>query len=158
MRIFVPATPNDLRLLADDQPWPPELREGVMADQALAAWAEAVDEEELALAALSRAADLAIDLASTGVRVVVVMQAEPSTLHALAEPPGATEVSGLRARDVVAFYVDSDDAAESVLGVRAALNDNDEDLVVTLLDELDGFDLQWFAPEELGDLCRRFSV
>jgi hypothetical protein len=158
--VFVPMTwdeADDLRSgIAADAPY-----RGCTATPGLVASLEADTHiEEAEYAALSYTGVLALVLKPGSPRLVIAAEVQPAQLTDLGEPLGEVELRGLTWTQVRALFADELDAidaarlaGEAVAGqsLAVALATPEVGLV------LDGYDLLWFAPEELDQLPRRIK-
>jgi hypothetical protein len=116
--------------------------------------------EEAEYAALSYASVLALMLKPGSPRLVVAAEVQPGQLTDLGEPQGEVEFRGLTWTQVRALFADEPDAMEAArLASEAAAGQSLAAALavpeVGLL--LDGYDLLWFAPDELDQLQRRIE-
>ena len=131
-------------------------RPGCAATAGLAASAgsDAVT-EEVEFAALNHAGVLALIGAADPLRLVLAADVEAGQLKDSGDGLGQVVVTGLRWPQVQSLFADDPDAAAAVGRARAVT----EGLTLAealdrpeVADLLDGYDLLWFAPEEL-DRC-----
>ena len=158
--VFVPMTSDeavDLRSeSAADVPY-----RGCAATPSLVASLEADTLiEEAEYAALSYASVLALVLKPGSPRLVVAAEVQPGQLTDLGEPLGEVGLRGLTWTQVRALFADEPGAMEAARlasegaagqSLAAALAAPEVGLV------LDGYDLLWFAPDELDQLQRRIE-
>ena len=116
--------------------------------------------EEAEYAALSYTSVLALVLKPGSPRFVVAAEVQPSQLTDLGEPLGEVELRGLTWTQVRALFADEPDAIEAARLAGEAVAG--QSLAVALAAPevglvLDGYDLLWFAPEELDQLQRRID-
>jgi hypothetical protein len=113
--------------------------------------------EEAEYAALSYAGVLALVLNPGVRRLVVAAEVQPGQLWDLGEPLGEVEVRGLAWTQVRALFAEEPAAIEAAkLAGEVVAGQN---LAAALAEPevwqlLDGYDLMWFAPEELDQLQR----
>jgi hypothetical protein len=89
--------------------------------------------------------------------LVVAAEVQPGQLTDLGEPLGEVELRGLTWTDVRALFADEPDAMEAArLANEAAAGQTlAHGLAAREVGQvLDGYDLLWFAPEELDQLQR----
>lgn len=115
--------------------------------------------EEAAFAALSHAGVLAVLISSSARRLVLAAELAPDQVADHGSPFGEITIAGLSWSQVRAIFVDEPKAFKAVVSARRALGDgHGECPLATALDMpevaelLDGFDLLWFAPEEVDQL------
>lgn len=162
MRVYLPATHAVLRRLVADRVLPAPLS-GYAVTPALRESYSDGDLEELEYAALTAAARASLGLlaaepaAAVPPRRAVLAADLPDGGVRLAPGRHAAAVdvaADIRLRDVAAVHVD-DPAAEQAVRVAvaqwAAAQGGDEDARFAL-DETEGFELQWWATQELDDV------
>jgi hypothetical protein len=155
-RVYVPSTLTALRvILVSGGLGPAPVLGRAVTDELRAAFAD-VGEDELEYLALTAAAQDSLGLLAAAEpprRAVVV--AEADTVTALDGDPGLVRVEEVLAlRDLVAVYVDSEDAGADVAAARdawPAARDGDETVAATVERCLD-HELGWFATQEIGEL------
>jgi hypothetical protein len=168
MRVYAPATPADLVVLARDGAWLPAA-DSYGVTPALRGWVSAdgdADDEELELAALSEAARASLLLLTpTAVtqdarRVVVALDLPPDAVvvddEGPDDPPGRVRltVDTVPLSRVAAVHVDDPGAQRAVAAAAAAVEAADaEDLdAEAIVAALDDHDLLWYDPAELSSL------
>lgn len=166
MRVYLPASPSDLRALLDGRPLDSP-RTGFAVTRALAAWAAAdgpVDDEEAELVAATEAARASLRLLDpVAPRRMVVAVEVPGDAVAVEDDgaevgPGRVSLRvGVRLGDVAAVLVDDPAAGDDVVAAGAALEAADRgdagaERTLTVLEE---HDLLWYDPSELGGLLER---
>ena len=155
---FIPASTEQakaLRLGAD-----PGLRRGcAVTPGLLRALGPQTTTEEAEFAALSNAAVLALLLSPEPTRLVLATDVEPAQTTATVDALGEIMISSLSWRQVRALFVDEPEATEAVRKARRAAAEAAPELTLAAAlrlpevnELLDGFDLMWFAPEELDHL------
>ncbi|MBV9594883.1 MAG: hypothetical protein JO147_13935 [Actinobacteria bacterium] len=163
MRIYVPATSSMLARLAEVQVVAASPVTAFAVTPGLRSWYVAGDEEELEFAALSAAARASLrlideDLSADRRRVVVVAEVSDAdvTVHDDLDRGVVRLTEPVRLLDVVAFHVDLDDAREAIAAASAAIlrADLGDDAAQEIVDDAEGFDLAWYATQELPDLLR----
>lgn len=161
MKIFQPATLALLRTLLEDGSTGPAPITGFAVTPALREWYATGDVEELEYIALAGAARaslrlLDLDPAAPRRRAVVVAEVPDScvTVRSDLERAAVQVAAPVRLDQVVAAYVD-EQAAEDVVRaaaravIEADLGSADAQFTV---DEADGFELGWYATQEIGPL------
>jgi hypothetical protein len=111
--------------------------------------------EEVEYAALSNAGVLALALAPNAPRLVLAAEVREEQVEDLRGPHGEIEVRGLAWAQVRALFADEPDALEvATLAGKAVAGQSLAAALVTpeVAEVLDGYDLLWFAPEELDQL------
>ena len=115
--------------------------------------------EEAEFAALSYAGVSALLISSSARRLVLAAELAPDQLTDLGSPFGEITIAGLSWPQVRAIFVDEPTASQAVTSARQALGDgHGEPTLASAVDVpevsqlLDGFDLLWFAPEEVDQL------
>jgi hypothetical protein len=111
--------------------------------------------EEAEYAALSYAGVLALVLNPGSPRLVVAAEVQPGQLFDLCEPLGEVEVRGLVWTQVRALFAEEPDALEAARQAGQVVAG--QSLGAALAEPevgqlLDGYDLLWFAPDELDQL------
>ena len=149
--IFVPMTRDEAQALRSGTA--ANHYRGCAATRSLAASMEAgMVLEEAEYAALSNAGVLALVLKPNQPRLVVAAEVAEEQVKDLGQPDGEVEVDGLAWAQVRAFFADEPDALQAVtLAGKAVAGQN---LAAALAAPavaavLDGYDLLWFAPDEL---------
>jgi hypothetical protein len=161
MRIYVPRTGTTLRLLAERRTVSPAPVFGCAVTPELRDYFPGADDDELDAEALRTAAAeslrmLAADDGEDRRRAVLAVEAADAVVTA---DPGAGRTAVLVSvevpiTDVVAIYVDGDDAHAAVAAATSALDaadrgDHDAARTVRLLDD---HELLWYGTQELRDL------
>jgi hypothetical protein len=111
--------------------------------------------EEAEFAALNNAGVLALVLKPNFPRLVVAAEVPGEQITDLLQPQGEVEVHGLAWAQVRALFADEPDAREAVtLAGKAVAGQGLTDALTAreVAAVLDGYDLLWFAPEELDQL------
>jgi hypothetical protein len=111
--------------------------------------------EEAEFAALSNAGVLALVLKPNSPRLVVAAEVPEEKVTDLRQPQGEVEVHGLAWAQVRALFADEPDARETVMlagNAVAGRGLTDALTAPEVAAVLDGYDLLWFAPEELDQL------
>lgn len=167
MRVYLPSTlPAVAGLLRAGGTDASPVR-GHAVTPALREWYSSGDMEELEYVAMTHAARdslrlLGADPGAPRRRVVLAAEVPDSQVLASAslDEPGRIVVAGpIGTKDIVSGHVDDTRAepeiAAAVLALAAAdAGDEDARFVV---DGAEGFELQWYATQELGDLTRPAS-
>jgi hypothetical protein len=153
--IFVPMTRDEAQALRSGTAG--TRYRGCAATPSLAASLEAgMVIEEAEYAALSNAGVLALVLKPNEPRLVVAAEVAEQQVRDLGQPQGEVEVDGLAWAQVGAFFSDEPDALQAVtLAGKAVAGQNLAAAlaVPAVAAVLDDYDLLWFAPEELDQLC-----
>jgi hypothetical protein len=159
MRVFVAATLPHLAELHRSGSLVAEDGFAFAVTPALREWYAEGDAEELEYAALTEAARaslrlLAADPTAPPRRVVVAIDradAVPDAIYGRA----AVQLAGpMRLAQVVSVHIDATDAEETVraaVDAHAAAEAGDADAAL-VVEEPEGFELLWYATQELGDL------
>lgn len=134
MRVFVPATMPLLARLHDHGSLPVTARVAV-TDAFRSEHPEVTDAEELEYLAMAEAARRSVDLVAADPdaarrRVVIAV-----------DDPG----DELRLDQIASVHIDDDDAVEAIHRAADIVRDGGE-----CPDEVDEFELMWFAPQELS--------
>jgi hypothetical protein len=115
--------------------------------------------EEAEFAALGYAGVLALLISSSARRLVLAAEFGPDQVTDHGSPYGEISVAGLSWPQVRAIFVDEPRASKAVTSARLALgNGQGEHTLAAALDIaevgelLNGFDLLWYAPEEVDQL------
>ncbi|HUB37777.1 MAG TPA: hypothetical protein VMA72_02890 [Streptosporangiaceae bacterium] len=136
---------------------------GYAVTPALREWYSSGDIEELEYVAMMHAARESLrllDADPAAPRRRVVLAAEVASEHVVAsagfEEPALVRVNGpVRLRDIVSGHVDdaaaTDEIAAAVAALAAADAGNDDARFV--VDGAEGYELQWYATQELEDLA-----
>jgi hypothetical protein len=161
MRIYLPATLSLLRTLLDEGELGPAPVTAFAVTPALREWYSTGDAEELEYSALTGAARaslrlLDLDPLAPPRRAVVVAEVPDVTVTVRSDlERAAVQIAApVRVDQVVAAYVD-EEAAETVVRaaaravIEADLGSADAQFVV---DEAEGFELGWYATQEIGPL------
>lgn len=159
MRVYVPSTHAGLRELAGSGGLGPGPLVGYAVTGSLRESYAEGDEEELEYVAMTAAARAALTLLAREPdepprRVVVAVDVDEAVPNADLGPAGVELPHVVSMRDVAALHTDTDDAADDVTAAvevlrRGGPRDPDEEF---LLDAPEGYELAWFATQEIGDL------
>ncbi len=164
MRVYLPSTLPAVAGLVRFGALEPSPAHGFTVTPALREWYSSGDLEELEYAAMTQAAReslrmLAADPAAPRRRVVLA--AEVADEHVLATAgfaePALVQITGpIRLRDIASGHVDDPAASTEIAAAAAAISaaDDGDDDARFVVDGAEGFDLQWYATQELGDLSR----
>ena len=155
---FIPASKDQAKALRSGAD--PGLRRGCAVTPALLRALEPqTTTEEAEFAALSNAGVLALVVSPERRRLVLAAELEPAQITATEDPSGEITISALSWPQVRALFLDEPAAAVAVVTARRAVTETaGEVTLATALplpevgELLDGFDLLWFAPEELDHL------
>jgi hypothetical protein len=108
--------------------------------------------EEVEYVALSNAGVLALVVKPNAPRLVVAAEVRPDQVTDLGRPEGEVEVRRLVWAQVRALFADEPDAVEAVRVASKAVVGQDLAAALAAPEAtavLEGYDLLWFAPEEL---------
>ena len=163
MRVYLPSTLSAVAgLLRAGEISSPPVR-GYAVTPALREWYASGDIEELEYVAMTHAAReslrlLAADSASPRRRVVLAAEVagEHVAVQSGFEEPALVRVDApIPLRDIVSGHVDDAAAGEQIAAAVAALAAADEgdDDARFAVDGAEGYELQWYATQELGDLA-----
>ena len=155
---FIPASKDQAKALRSGAD--PGLRRGCAVTPALLRALEPqTTTEEAEFAALSNAGVLALVVSPELTRLVLAAELKPAQITATEDPSGEITISSLSWPQVRALFLDEPAAADAVMTARLAVTETaGEVTLATALplpevgELLDGFDLLWFAPEELDHL------
>jgi hypothetical protein len=136
---------------------------GYAVTPALREWYSSGDIEELEYVAMTHAARESLRLLAAepaSPRRRVVLAAEVADAHVAAQPgfedPGLVQVdSPIPLRDIVSGHVDDATATDEIAAAVAALAaaDAGDDDARFAVDGAEGYELQWYATQELEDLA-----
>jgi len=163
LRVYLPSTLSAVAgLLRAGEISSPPVR-GYAVTPALREWYASGDIEELEYVAMTHAAReslrlLAADSASPRRRVVLAAEVagEHVAVQSGFEEPALVRVDApIPLRDIVSGHVDDAAAGEQIAAAVAALAAADEgdDDARFAVDGAEGYELQWYATQELGDLA-----
>jgi hypothetical protein len=165
VRVYLPATRSTLRLLLETGSIGPPPLTGFAVTPALREWYLDDDLEALEYAALSEAARASLrlldaDPVAARRRVVVAVDAPDDSVRVRDDRDrGVVELadSVLLAR-VAALHVDDADAVAAVSAAAAAIvrADLGESAAQDLVDDAEGFELSWYANQEIAELLAGF--
>ena len=164
MRVYLPSTLSAVAELLRAGTIEPAPVRGYAVTPALREWYSSGDIEELEYVALMHAAReslrlLAADPAATRRRVVLAAEVTDKQIAAAGtdfdEPALVRVTAAIRVRDVAAGHVDDSTAASQIAAAVAALPaaDAGDDDARFVVDGAEGFELQWYATQELGFLA-----
>jgi hypothetical protein len=164
VRVYLPATlPAVAGLLRDGELLAPSAR-GYAVTPALREWYASGDLEELEYAAMTHAARqalrlLAADPAAPRRRVVLAAEIPADQVKvsvADAEPAQVAIVGPVRLQDIASGHVDDAAASTEIAAAveaLAAADAGDDDARFTV-DAAEGYELAWYATQELAELLR----
>ena len=164
MRVYLPSTLSAVAELLRAGTIEPAPVRGYAVTPALREWYSSGDIEELEYVALMHAAReslrlLAADPAAPRCRVVLAAEVTDKQIAAAGtdfdEPALVRVTAAIRVRDVAAGHVDDSTAASQIAAAVAALPaaDAGDDDARFVVDGAEGFELQWYATQELGFLA-----
>ena len=163
MRVYLPSTLSAVTglLRAGEVGYSPV--RGYAVTPALREWYSSGDIEELEYVAMMHAAReslrlLAADEAAPRRRVVLAAEVagERVAVRADFEEPALVQIDGpIRLRDLVSGHVDDPAAVVEIAAAVAALTaaDAGDDDARFVVDGAEGYELQWYATQELADLA-----
>jgi len=159
MRVYLPATVETLRVLMETGHVGPAPLRGYAVTPALREWYLDDDVEELEYAALldaARASLRLIDLDPKAPRrrVVIVVDAPAAALKPEVERSAVELAEPVPMRAVAALHVDAPEAEPAVAAAADAVIEADlgSDDAQFVLDEAEGYELAWYASQEIGPL------
>ena len=163
MRVYLPSTlPAVAGLLRTGELESSPVR-GYAVTPALREWYSSGDIEELEYVAMTHAARdslrlLAADPAAPRRRVVLAAEVADQHVAASAgfDDPALVEIGGrVRLSDIASAHVDDAGAAPEITAAAAALAaaDAGDDDARFVVDGAEGYELQWYATQELADLA-----
>jgi hypothetical protein len=161
MRIYLPATAESLRTLIDTGSVGPAPLTAFAVTAALREWYVEGDKDELEYAATLEAARASLRLLETSAdaprrRVVVaadVPDAEVTVRDDLDR--GVVRVAtAVSLRQVASVHIDDADAESAVAAAASAITAADlgDAAAQEVVDDAEGFELSWYASQELGPL------
>ena len=164
MRVYLPSTLSAVAELLRAGTIEPAPVRGYAVTPALREWYSSGDIEELEYVALMHAARqslrlLAADPAAPRRRVVLAAEVTDKQVAAVGtdfdEPALVRVTAAIRVRDVASGHVDDSTAASQIAAAVAALPaaDAGDDDARFVVDGAEGFELQWYATQELGFLA-----
>jgi hypothetical protein len=164
VRVYLPSTLSAVAELLRAGTIEPAPVRGYAVTPALREWYSSGDIEELEYVALMHAAReslrlLAADPAAPRRRVVLAAEVTDKQIAAAGtdfdEPALVRVTAAIRVRDVAAGHVDDSTAASQIAAAVAALPaaDAGDDDARFVVDGAEGFELQWYATQELGFLA-----
>jgi hypothetical protein len=165
VRVYLPATGSTLRLLLDTGSIGSPPLTGFAVTPALREWYLDDDLEALEYAALSEAARASLrlldaDPVAARRRVVVAVDAQDDTVQVRDDRDrGVVELAGsVPLAQVAALHVDDADAVAAVSAAAAAIvrADLGESAAQDLVDDAEGFELSWYANQEIAELLAGF--
>jgi hypothetical protein len=115
--------------------------------------------EEAEFAALSNAGVLALLVSSEPTQLVLAAEVEPAQITASGDAAGEITLSSLSWAQVQALFLAEPEAAEAAKKARQAVAECAGEVTLAaalqlpeIVELLEGYDLLWFAPEELDHL------
>jgi hypothetical protein len=161
MRIYQPATIRSLRTLVDDGELGPVPLTAFAVTDALREFYLEGDDEEFAFAALTAAARAALRLLDADPlaprrRVVIVADVadEAVTVRSDLERAAVRIAEPIALKQVAAAYVDEEAAEKAVRAAAVAVMEADLGSADAqfIVDSAEGFELGWYATQEIGPL------
>jgi hypothetical protein len=165
VRVYLPATGNTLRQLLDAGSIGSPPLTGFAVTPGLREWYLDDDVEALEYAALSEAARASLrlldaDPAAPRRRVVIAVDAPDDTVRVRDDRDrGVVELAEtVPLARVVSLHVDDADAVAAVSTAAAAIVQADlgESAAQDLVDDAEGFELSWYANQEIAELLAGF--
>jgi hypothetical protein len=160
MRVYVPATATQLRSLAAGEPLPGEAT-AFAVTPGLREWYVDEDIEELEYAALLEAARASLRLldgnpSAPPRRVVIAIDAPDSSVEVRDDlDRGVVRLRDpVPMADVASVHVDDPEASAAVAAAVAAIiaADLGDPVAQDTVDDADGFELSWYASQEIAAL------
>jgi hypothetical protein len=161
MRVYLPATSTELRRLVDDGAIGEPPMTAFAVTPALREWYIEGDTDELEYAALREAAVASLRLLDGDPRAwrrrVVVVADVPDARVSVRDDldRGVVQIAApVAARQVAAVHVDDKEASEVIAAAAAAVTAADlgAQPAQDAVDDAEGFELSWYASQELPDL------
>jgi hypothetical protein len=165
VRIYLPATSAGLRSLLDDGELGPAPLTAFAVTAGLREWYVDDDLEALEYAASSEAARASLRLVDADAtaarrRVVVALDAPDDQVEVRDDlDRGVVRLAAaVTASHVASVHVDDADAEPAVADAAAAITAADlgDEAAQEKVDDADGFELSWYAPQELEQLLASF--
>jgi len=165
VRIYLPATSAGLRALLDDGELGPAPLTAFAVTPGLREWYLDDDLEALEYAALSEAARASLRLVDADPtaarrRVVVALDAPDEQVEVRDDlDRGVVRLAApVTTAQVASLHVDDADAETAVAAAAAAITAADlgDESAQEKVDDADGFELSWYAPQELEQLLASF--
>lgn len=167
MRVYLPATTSMLRRLVQTSEYGPAPLTGFAVTPGLREWYVDDDIEALEYAATLEAARASLRLlaadATAAPRRIVIAAELPEGAVAVRDDldRGVVRVADpVSLRQVVSVHVDDDDAEPAVRAASAVIDAadlGDPDASDTV-DDTEGFELAWYATQEISTLLRSLAV
>lgn len=161
MRVYLPATSTELRRLVDEGAIGDPPMTAFAVTPALREWYIEGDTDELEYAALREAAVASLRLLDGDPRAwrrrVVVVADVPDAQVSVRDDldRGVVQIAApVAARQVAAVHVDDNEASEVIAAAAAAVTAADlgAQPAQDAVDDAEGFELSWYASQELPDL------
>jgi hypothetical protein len=161
LRVYIPATTTTLRELAERSTLGPGPLTAFAVTPGVRSWYADDDEDELEYAANGQAVRASLrmvdaDPAARRRRVVLSADVPDALVDQFDDlDRGAVRVGyEVRLADLAAIHIDDVDAEATVARAAAVVIEADLGLTSAqdAVDDAEGFELSWFAPQELGDL------
>ena len=161
MRVYLPATTTTLRRLADGGRLQPAPLTAFAVTSGIRAWYTDEDEDQLDYAASGQAVRASLrmvdaDPCAARRRVVLAADVPDSVVDQHDElDRGAVRVDATVGLDtIVAVHIDDADAEATVARAAAVVLEADLGLesAQQVVDDAEGFELAWYAPQELAEL------
>lgn len=165
MRVYLPATSAGLRSLLDDGELGPAPLTAFAVTAGLREWYLDDDVEALEYAAMSEAARASLrlidaDATAARRRVVVALDAPEDRVEVRDDlDRGVVRLAApVAMAQVASVHVDDADAEAAVAAAAASITAADlgDEAAQEKVDDADGFELSWYAPQELEQLLAAF--
>ena len=159
MRVYIPATTSELRTLVADAVVGTAAVTAFAVTPGLREWYMDDDVEALEYAAMSEAARASLRLLDTDPaaarrRVVIAADVAESAVEVRDDlDRGVVRVSGpVALKEIASVHIDDADAQEAVAAAAAAITAADlgDEAAQEAVDDAEGFELSWYATQELG--------
>lgn len=159
MRVYLPATSVTLRTLADVEELGPPPLTGYAVTPALREWYNADDVEELEYAANGQAVRASLRMVDSDPRAArrrIVLSFDVPDARVTTRDDldrGAVRIDGaLTVAALAAIHVDDADAETTVARAAAVVLEADLGSATAqdVVDDAEGFELAWYAPEEMA--------
>lgn len=168
MRVYLPATLHSLVSLHDSQSIDAAPMTGFAVTAGLREWyVEDEDIEELEYAAFAEAARASLRLLGTAIgapprRAVLSVDVPDGQVEVRDDlDRGVVRIlAPVALRELAAIHVDDADAAAAVVAAVAAIDQADlgDEGAQDIVDDAEGFELSWYAPQELERLLAEISA
>ena len=167
MRIYLPATSSLLNSLAATGKLGPPPLTAFAVTAGLREWYVDDEIEELEYAASSEAARASLrliqaDPSAIKRRVVIALDAPEATVTVRDDLDRGVVYLGenVALAQIASFHVDDADAQDVVASAAEAIDRADlgDDTAQAVVDDAEGFELSWYAPQELAELLAQIKA